>query len=216
MSMETIAVVDFETTGLGPTSGGRATEIAAVLVRGGVVVDRWSSLMKSGAWVPPYIQALTGITNEMLADAPDSATVMRELAHFTEGCPLVAHNASFDRSFWQAEMARAEITADPAHEFACTVLLSRRLWPEAKSHSLGAMTDFHGIAFSGRAHRAMADALVTAELLLKVRAEVASRFAMDLGDVEVDHALLAQLQRTPLRWLRRGLVEHVKSQKQAA
>lgn len=214
--METIAVIDFETTGLGPTSGGRATEIAAVLVRGGVVVDAWASLMNSGAWVPPHIQALTGITNAMLADAPDAASVMRELARFTQGCPLVAHNASFDRSFWQAEMALAGVAADPAHEFACTVLLSRRLWPEAKSHGLGAMTQFHGLRFSGRAHRAMADAQVTAELLLKVQAEVGRRFALDLGDVAVDHALLAQLQRTPLRGLRRGLVDHVKARRSSA
>ena len=214
--METIAVVDFETTGLGPTSGGRATEVAAVLVRGGEVVDRWSSLMNSGTWVPPYIQALTGISNEMLADAPDSMHVMGELARFTAGCPLVAHNASFDRGFWQAEMARARVELDPAHEFACTVLLSRRLWPEAKSHSLGSLVRFHGLSFSGRAHRAMADALVTAELLLKVRAEIGCRFAMDLGGAEVDHALLSGLQRTPVRWLRRGLVEHVRAQKAAA
>jgi DNA polymerase III subunit epsilon len=213
--METIAVVDFETTGLGASSGGRATEIAAVLVRDGVVVDRWSSLMNSGAWVPPYIQALTGISNEMLADAPDSASVMRELARFTAGCPLVAHNASFDRSFWHAEMQRAGLEPDPAHQFACTVLLSRRLWPEAKSHSLGEITRFHDIRFSGRAHRAMADALVTAELLLKVSSEVAQRFALDLGDMTVDHALLAELQRTPLRWLRRGLVDHVKARRAA-
>lgn len=211
--METIAVIDFETTGLGPTTGGRATEIAAVLVRGGAVVDAWSSLMNSGAWVPPYIQALTGISNEMLADAPDSTSVMRELARFTGGCPLVAHNASFDRGFWQAEMERAGLARDPAHEFACTVLLSRRLWPEARSHGLGAITQFHGIRFDGRAHRAMADARVTAELLLKVQAEVASRFALDLGDMAVDHALMQQLQKTPLRWLRRGLVDHVKSRK---
>lgn len=211
--METIAVVDFETTGLGPTTGGRATEIAAVLVRGGVVIDAWSSLMNSGAWVPPQIQALTGITNEMLAGAPDSASVMRELARFTAGCPLVAHNASFDRGFWQAEMERAGVAPDPAHQFACTVLLSRRLWPEAKSHGLGAITQFHDIRFDGRAHRALADARVTAELLLKVQGEVARRFAMDLGDMGVDHALMLDLQRTPLRWLRRGLVEHVKSRR---
>lgn len=214
--METMAVVDFETTGLGPTQGGRATEIAAVLVCDGVIVDRWSSLMNSGTWVPPAIQALTGISNEMLAQAPDSTTVMRELARFTEGCPLVAHNAAFDKGFWQYEMARAGVAADPAHEFACTVLLSRRLWPEAKSHSLGAMTRFHGIDFQGRAHRAMADALVTAELLLKVREEIRRRFAMDLGDAAVDHALLACLQRSPLRWLRRGLVDHMKALKQTA
>ena len=108
-------------------------------------------------------------------------------------------------------MARAGLARDPAHAFACTVLLSRRLWPEARSHGLGAMTQFHGLSFTGRAHRAMADARVTAELLLKVRAEVAHRFAMDLGDAEVDHALLSQLQRTPVRWLRRGLVDHVKA-----
>lgn len=211
--METVAVIDFETTGLGPTSGGRATEIAAVLVRGGEVVDRHASLMRSGAWVPPQIQALTGISNEMLADAPDSATVMRELARFTRSCPLVAHNASFDRGFWQAEMQRAGIEPDPAHQFACTVLLTRRLWPEASSHSLGEQVRFHGLSFSGRSHRAMADALVTAELLLKVQSEVARRFALDLGGLEVDHALLSELQRTPLRWLRRGLVDHVKARR---
>ncbi|MGM9482226.1 3'-5' exonuclease [Roseateles sp. NT4] len=211
--METIAVVDFETTGLGPTTGGRATEIAAVLVRDGEVVDAWSSLMNSGAWVPPHIQSLTGITNAMLADAPDSATVMCELARFTAGCPLVAHNAAFDRGFWQAEMERAGVARDPAHDFACTVLLSRRLWPEAKSHGLGAITQFHDIRFDGRAHRALADARVTAELLPKVQGEVARRFAMDLGDMAVDHALMLELQRTPLRWLRRGLVEHVKARR---
>ena len=72
---------------------------------------------------------------------------------------------------------------------------------------------FHRLSYSGRAHRALADALVAAELLLKVQAEVARRFALDLGGIEVDHALLAELQRTPLRWLRRGLVEHVKARK---
>ncbi|MCE4555675.1 PolC-type DNA polymerase III [Roseateles cellulosilyticus] len=213
--METLAIVDFETTGLGPTSGGRATEIAAVLVRGGDVVDAWSSLMNSGAWVPPHIQALTGISNEMLANAPDSAAVMQQLARFTAGCPLVAHNAAFDRGFWQAEMQRAGLAADPAHQFACTVLLSRRLWPEAGSHSLGAMTRFHGIRFDGPAHRAMADARVTAALWLKIHEEVARRFAMDLGELAVDHALLAELQRTPVRWLRRGLVEQVKRRRTA-
>ncbi|CAM3896166.1 PolC-type DNA polymerase III [Roseateles saccharophilus] len=187
--METIAVIDFETTGLAPTGGGRATEIAAVLVSGGQVVDRFSSLMRTGAWVPPQIQALTGISNEMLAGAPDAADVMCELARFTAGCPLVAHNAGFDRGFWQAEMRRAGLAPDPAHDFACTVLLTRRLWPEASSHSLGEQVRFHGLSYSGRAHRALADALVTAELLLKVQDEIARRFALDLGGMAVDHAL---------------------------
>lgn len=211
--METIAVIDFETTGLSAAQGGRATEVAAVLVRGGQVVDSFASLMRSGARVPRHIEALTGISNEMLAQAPDAARVMQEIAHFTRGCPLVAHNASFDRSFWQAEMQRAQLAPDPAHEFACTVLLSRRLWPEARSHALGEQVRFHGLAWSGQAHRAMADALVTAQLLMRVNREIAERFALDLGDQQVDHALLAHLQRTPLRLIRRGLVDHVKARR---
>ncbi len=207
--METIAVVDFETTGLGPSSGGRATEIAAVLVRCGEVVGSWSSLMNSGAWVPPFITQLTGISNAMLAQAPASTQVMTELARFTAGCPLVAHNASFDRGFWQAEMARAGAPPDPAHQFACTVLLSRRLWPEAPSHKLGELQRFHGLKPAGRAHRAMADALVTAQLLQRIQHELSTRFALDLGGVDADHALLAHLQRTPIKQLRQGLKAHL-------
>jgi DNA polymerase-3 subunit epsilon len=207
--METVAVVDFETTGLGPGSGGRATEIAAVLVRAGCVVDVYASLMNSGAWVPPAIERLTGISNAMLADAPPAAQVMRELADFTRDCPLVAHNASFDEGFWRAEMARAGLETDPAHRFACTVLLSRRLWPEARSHSLGSITHFLGLRYGGRAHRARADAEVTAQLYLQIRRELIERFAHDLGEVEVDHALLAHLQRVPLRFLRKGLKDYL-------
>ena len=211
--METIAVVDFETTGQSAAQGGRATEVAAVLVRDGQVVDSYASLMRSGARVPRHIEALTGISNEMLERAPDSARVMQELVRFTGGCPLVAHNAAFDRSFWQAEMQRAQLAPDPAHAFACTVLLSRRLWPEARSHALGEQVRFHGLSWSGQAHRALADALVTAQLLMRVNREIAERFALDLGGQHVDHALLAHLQRTPLRHIRRGLVDHVRSRR---
>ena len=68
--METLAVIDFETTGLGAGQGGRATEIAAVLVEGGQIVGRFQSLMNSGAWLAPFITQLTGITNAMLQAAP--------------------------------------------------------------------------------------------------------------------------------------------------
>jgi DNA polymerase-3 subunit epsilon len=72
MSFEKIIVIDFETTGISPNSGGRATEIAAVLVRDGRIVDHYHSLMNSGAWVPPFIEQLTGISNAMLQSAPGS------------------------------------------------------------------------------------------------------------------------------------------------
>ena len=69
-SVETLAVIDFETTGMGPQQGARATEIAAVLLRGGQVVGHYQSLMRSEVPVPPFIERLTGISNAMLAQAP--------------------------------------------------------------------------------------------------------------------------------------------------
>jgi DNA polymerase-3 subunit epsilon len=205
----TIAVVDFETTGMGPAQGARATEIAVVLVQGGQIVDRYQSLMKTGVWVPPFITQLTGISNAMLKDAPPAEAVMREVAAFTRGVPLVAHNASFDKGFWQAEMAQADLPPDPAHEFACTVLLSRRLYPEAPDHKLGTLTQWFGLRRDGRAHRAMSDADVTAQLLLRMLDDVADRFGTWLAGRDVDHALLAQLQRAPRGQLQRCIERHV-------
>ena len=194
--METIAVIDFETTGMGPLAGvGRATEIAAVLVSQGDIVGSYQSLMNSGAHVPPFIERLTGISNAMLAEVPPAEVVMREVAAFTRGCPLVAHNASFDRAFWQAELALAQCEPDPAHEFVCTVLLARRLYPEAPNCKLGSLQAYFDLPSAGRAHRALADAMVTARLLLRMQRDLERRYARELGDCEVDHALLAKLQR---------------------
>ena len=123
--METLAVIDFETTGMSPAQGARATEVAAVLVQGGQVAGRFQSLMNTGAWVPPFIEQLTGISNAMLAAAPPARAVMHELMRFTRGCPLVAHNAAFDRGFWLAEAAQAGCAPDAAHRFACTLLHGR-------------------------------------------------------------------------------------------
>lgn len=193
--METIAVIDFETTGISPGQGARATEIAAVLVQDGQIVGRFQSLMNSGAWVPPFIEQLTGITNRMLQGAPPARAVMHEVARFTKGCPLVAHNAAFDRLFWQAELARAECEPDAAHAFACTVLLSRRLYPHAENHRLGTLAKLHALPSAGRAHRALADAEVTAHLLMRMQQDVRERFVNVLAERAVSHALLAAMQR---------------------
>ena len=115
---------------------------------------RPQSLMNTGAWVPPFIEHLTGIRNQMLRTAAPARAVMREVAQFTRGCPLVAHNAAFDRGFWQAELARAECEPDLAHAFACTLLLSRRLYPQADNHRLGTLAKLHALPSAERAHRA--------------------------------------------------------------
>ncbi len=193
--METVAVIDFETTGISPGQGARATEIAAVLVQGGQIVGRFQSLMNSGAWVPPFIEQLTGISNRMLERAPPAEHVMREVARFTRGCPLVAHNAAFDRGFWADELQRAEVDHGGA-AFACTLLLARRLYPQAPNHRLGTLAAWHGLPSAGRAHRALADAETTAHLLLRLQHDVQQRFSDELADREVDHSLLVALQRS--------------------
>ncbi|MFN4121046.1 PolC-type DNA polymerase III [Acidovorax sp.] len=187
--MPPIAVIDFETTGISPGQGARATEVAIVLLDNGQVVDRFQSLMKTGAWIPPFITHLTGITNAMVADAPDAAEVMQEAARFVGDAPMVAHNASFDSKFWQAELALAGQPA--AHPFACTVLLSRRLYPQAPSHKLGTLVDYHGLPRTGQAHRALADAEMAAALLARMQNDLRSRWRV----AEPSHTFLQTLQR---------------------
>ncbi|MEN9316677.1 MAG: hypothetical protein RIS35_3070 [Pseudomonadota bacterium] len=191
--METIAVIDFETTGMAPEAGARATEIGVVLIRDGVVVDRYASLMNTGAWVSPFIEELTGISNEMLEDAPPSERVMREVADFVGDAPMAAHNAAFDRKFWDAELARVD--RQRVGEFACTLLLSRRLYPEAPSHKLGNLGRWAGLPTTGRAHRALADAELAARLLLRMEADLLARYPLDA----VTHPLLREIQQTSRR-----------------
>lgn len=186
--MSRMAVIDFETTGSAPGQGARATEVAIVMLEHGEVVGQFQSLMNTGSWIPPFIVQLTGITNEMVASAPPASEVMREAHAFVGGAPLVAHNAAFDRGFWQAELARAGREAP--HPFACTVRLSRRLFPQAPNHQLGTLVAYHGIDSAGPAHRALADASVTAQLLLRMQHHLRQHW----GVTEPKHDFLVSLQ----------------------
>ncbi len=203
--MGPIAVIDFETTGMSPETGGRATEVAIVLLEDGQVVDRYQSLMNAGVWIPPFITQLTGITNAMVRDAPPAAEVMREAARFVGDAPMVAHNASFDRKFWQGELARLELAAP--QPFACTVLLSRRLYPQAPNHKLGTLVDFHGLPRTGQAHRALADAEMAAALLGRIQQDLREQH----GVPQPDHALLVGLQNCNRaavpKWLQQRAVQ---------
>ena len=200
--MELVAVIDFETTGLSPAQGDRATEIAAVLLRDGQVVDHYQSLMNSGVTIPSYIEALTGISTAMVRQAPPAAEVMREVADFVGSVPLVAHNASFDSKFWDSELARIERRRP--QEFACSLLLARRLLPQAPSHKLGALVDFARLPVAGRAHRALADAQMAASLLTHLEEQLRRRYRLR----EVSHDLLRQIQKAPKNQLDQCLKRH--------
>ena len=207
--MSRIAVIDFETTGISPTQGDRATEVAIVITEGGRVVDRYQSLMNAGVRIPSFITQLTGITNAMVEAAPPAEVVMREAARFAEGVPMVAHNAAFDSRFWMAELARTG--ADATQAFACTVLLSRRLYPEAPSHKLGSLVDFFQLPRTGRAHRALADAEMAAELLARIQHDLRVRHGVDAPD----HGFLMALQRCARAGLSRFLQSHNERQGRA-
>lgn len=186
-----LAVIDFETTGVGPGPQGRATEIGIVLLEGGHIVDRYQSLMNAGVWVPPMIQQLTGISNAMLQAAPPAAQVMAEAARFVDSAPLVAHNASFDSKFWDYELGLLGLQRKQA--FACTLLLSRRLLPQAPDHKLGTLTRWAGLPATGRAHRALADAEMAANLWQYLQHTLQQRH----GVRQPGHDLLCKLQKVP-------------------
>ena len=189
--MEPIAVIDFETTGMSPGHSCRATEIAAVIVEDGRIVARYQNLMNSGAYVPPFIESLTGISNAMLRKAPPAAEVMAEVADFVGRTPLVAHNASFDQKFWDAELGL--IQRQRVQDFACSMLLARRLLPQAPNHKLGTLNSWAQLPHTGQAHRAMADAEMAANLMLFMAAQLRERHAIR----EISHALLCRLQKVP-------------------
>lgn len=188
MTRNTFAVIDFETTGLSPEYGARPTEIAVVLVRDDRIVDRYQSLMNPKVAIPAEIQALTGITQAMVSAAPAVSTVMRQAADFAGQYPLVAHNASFDRKFWDAEVDRLRLPR--VQPFVCSLLLSRRLFPDASSHRLSSLVQTLQLPQTGRYHRALADAEATAHLLIRIQKELRMRYGVESASDE----LLCQIQ----------------------
>jgi len=203
-ALNPIAVIDFETTGLSPAQGDRATEIAIAVLEGTQVVGRFQSLMNAGVPISPFIEAYTGISNEMIRTAPPAAEVMAEAMRFVGDMPLVAHNASFDQRFWSAELRRLGPDGNADHAFACTMLLSRRLYPQAASYRLQSLAAFHALPTAGRAHRAMADAEVAAALLSRIQQDIQREYGVDTAP----HQLLVKLQRTQRKALPKAIAAY--------
>lgn len=166
-------VVDVETTGGGSLRADRITEIAAVHVRNGVVIEEFETLINPQRSIPPMITALTNITWEMVRHAPRFADICDRLIPFLDGKVFVAHNAEFDWRFVTTEIARA--TGQRLEgERVCTVRLARSLLPELRSRRLDALAHYYGITIEGR-HRAGGDARATAKLLVRLLRELAGR-----------------------------------------
>ena len=154
------AIVDIETTG-GYASGSGITEIAILIHDGLRVVDRFTSLINPHRPIPLAIQALTGITDELVADSPSFHEVAPQIYALLVDRIFVAHNVNFDYSFVKHHLAGAGYHLDVRK--LCTVRMSRKLRPGLPSYSLGKLCDALGIPASNR-HRAEGDAEATAIL----------------------------------------------------
>jgi DNA polymerase III subunit epsilon len=162
-----LAIVDVETTGSDPASD-RITEIAVLEVSGFALTAQWSTLVNPGGTIPGSIQALTGITQEMVESAPRFADIAAELYERLAGRVFVAHNARFDYGFLRREFDRAGLKY--VAKTLCTVRLSRRLYPGAHGHDLDSLIERHGLECEAR-HRAAPDAAALWQFLCVAAAD---------------------------------------------
>lgn len=166
--------LDVETTGLSPRDN-RVTEIALVRMWGTYIIDQWSSLVNPGCAIPPYITRLTGIDDDMVADAPSFPELIDSICSFVGGSTLLAHNAPFDRGFVNAELRRGGYKP-LGNPWLDTVVLARKYLPQLPNRKLATVAQHFGISTAGH-HRAMADALMVAGIFAKLNGLGDSRLA---------------------------------------
>lgn len=175
-----LAYVDLETTGAKPTQD-RITEIAIIQTLNGVVVDKWQSLVCPDTYIPLMIQKLTGITPEMVANAPTIDELIPTIIEKFEGHVVVAHNARFDVGFLRN--AFKQFGVEFKYPIVCTVKLSREMYPECKGHNLDSIIKRFNLACEAR-HRAMGDAAALPQLV--------ARMSRDFNEEKVFSAMQLQ------------------------
>ncbi len=164
---KTYSIIDIETTG-GYRNGNKITEIAIINFDGKQILEEYSTLINPQINIPFTITRLTGITNEMVADAPKFYEVAKKIVQMTEGNIFVAHNVFFDYNFIKHEFS--ELGFNFKRDKLCTVRLARKFLPGHSSYSLGKICHDLGIEITAR-HRAMGDAKATVELLKMILAK---------------------------------------------
>ena len=166
-------VVDTETTGGRSWLNDRITEIAAVVVRGGEIVEVYETLVNPQRSIPPFITALTNITWDMVKDAPVFEQVAPDVIRVLEGNVFVAHNATFDWRFLTNELTRATGRQLRGRRL-CTVKLARKVLPQLSRRSLDYVARYYGVTIRNR-HRAGGDAIATAHCLIRMISDLRDR-----------------------------------------
>jgi DNA polymerase-3 subunit epsilon len=186
-----VVVLDFETTGLSPDYA-RIIEVGAAVFCNGEVRETFEELMDPGIFLPSCITELTGISRAMLRGKPRPEAVMPRLRDFIGNRVVVAHNASFDGKFLNAEMSRAGLSF--ASPLLCTLLLARRLLPGLPSYKLEILARHLDID-SDCFHRALDDVIVTGNLWHRLCQTVANATGLRRPDYEVMKTICGKSKR---------------------
>ena len=179
---DTYLVFDIETTGLSKEKE-MITEIGAVKVADGKIIDRFSTFVNPQRPISAEITKLTGITDDMVKDAPTIENVLPEFLKFCEDTVLVAHNASFDTGFIRIAAERAGL-GELHHTVVDTLELARALLPELNKHKLDSVCEHLGVTLNGH-HRAVNDAEATAEVFIKFLDMLAEKKIFTLDEINV-------------------------------
>ncbi|MBK7801142.1 MAG: hypothetical protein KBF52_07355 [Pyrinomonadaceae bacterium] len=174
-------VFDLETTGA-KAPPCRITEIGAYRVRDGKVTEEFQTLVNPETPIPPFITGLTGISDDMVKDAPLFADVVHDFLNFIGDSVLVAHNSGFDMRFLNHEIGRIFEDYRMANPCLCTVQLSRRLLPDITNHKLKTVAEHYSIDLVNH-HRASADAFATAHIFVNLLTQLSDDGVIDLAAV---------------------------------
>ena len=175
-------VVDTETTGGRAFFGDRITEIAAVVVRNGEIIDVYETLVNPQRPIPPFVSRLTNITWSMVKDAPTFDRIAPKLMSVLQGNVFVAHNAGFDWRFVTQELSRTAGHRLRGRKL-CTVKLARKILPQLSRRSLDHIARYYGVEITRR-HRAGGDALATAKCLIRMIADLSDRGCSTWEDLD--------------------------------
>jgi DNA polymerase-3 subunit epsilon len=175
-------VVDTETTGGRHGSGDRITEIAAVVVRDGEIVELFETLINPERSIPYFVSQLTNITWDMVKDKPTFDRVAPEVMRVLEGNVFVAHNATFDWRFVTTEVSRSTGRQLRGRRL-CTVRIARKVLPQLSRRSLDYVARYYGVEIQNR-HRAAGDAIATAKCLIRMMSDLADRGCETWGDLQ--------------------------------
>ena len=186
-------VFDLETTGLNRGTD-EITEIGAVKIENGVIVDSWSSFVNPGKHIPETITDITGITDEMVAAAPKINEILPSFLEFCKGSVLVAHNAAFDTTFIKRDAERCGLEYD----FCAldTMVLARCMFPKLHNHKLDTIARHLNVILENH-HRAVDDAKATADAFVKMLEILKSEGKIKLADLNTAYDLRKSAYKNP-------------------